>query len=106
MTTEEIYNWIDNASNDELLEINSYIVAKMKARRKEASLRVRSGLQIGDRVRIGTATRPLYLQGLYGSVHELPRGTSKVHVQLDHPAGKFRNGIVVFRSAADLTRVG
>ncbi len=74
----------------------SVLTAAIADRRRHvaeaASIRALASVSVGDRVRIGRAIRPLYLQGSTGTVTGWS-GQSVV-VQLDFPIGRFTTGEV------------
>lgn len=95
---------IDQLSDQELDSLVDYIRHTYKLRKNQRSARAFAQLEEGDRVRIIGNTKPQYLSGMTGSVHE--KRTSRITIKLDHgPVGKFRTGKVIC-SPSMLQKIG
>lgn len=86
---------------DELAEI---LWNRRKYLNTQRALQNVMSVEAGDRVRILSELKPRYLAGLSGTVIEVSNrrrsGVPMVLVQLDHPAGKFRNGRILLSGAS------
>lgn len=78
------------ALDEHLGVLQAAISERHRDRRREAARQAAARFQVGDRVMIDRAIRPLYLQGATGTVTGWS-GHSAV-VQLDVPAGRFATG--------------
>jgi hypothetical protein len=85
---------VDEMTTEELDSLVDYIRAVFKTKKAQDAARVRASLDKGDPVRIVGNTKPQYLSGLTGRVHE--KRQTRITVKLDRgPVGKFRSGIVI-----------
>lgn len=85
---------VDDMTTEELDQLVDYIRAVFKTKRAQDAARTRALLRKGDPVRITGPTKPGYLSGQTGVVHE--KRQTRISVKLDGgPIGKFRSGIVV-----------
>ena len=98
---DALWEILDEADAKDLEQIGTHISQQYSIMRQKAARRVLTQLDKGSRVRVSGSVKPKYLIGQQGTVDRLEG--SKVHVKLDRgPTGKFRNGIVIFRSASAL----
>ena len=79
---------------EELAELNTLLVHRMKTLRARAGREIAASLKVGDFVRFSNTIKPTYLQGRRARVTAF-RQTKMTVELLDGPIGKFRSGIII-----------
>ena len=61
-------------------------------RRKAISTMKFFTFEVGDRIKLSSTIRPIYLRNCLGTVTAIRR--TKIEINLDHPTGRFHRGVI------------